>query len=314
MTSEWIKSPTARRVLLHWADARPDWLWSADGESLLWRNTSARFFHGRVKKHGVKLAPEAAPIKGQISRLIRLGSVGRPSLSRIQFLAGERPISTTCTVTPLELEGGALGLLIVGVDPIEPELLGAQTLNGASESLLPAGSDYILIDDDGQVAAGSERGLERYAPWLESEGIPDLPAIGTGPVTIGDETLTLTRYNASPRDALLLLFEGAAPQTVTIDDVRADEGLRTIEVAETQPIDEPLLPMGLPPAESAAPAAATLDEHWVEPFEPRPAVPGLSNLFDRLADDEGLYAPLDESDETYAGPLHENVGYAPPPA
>ena len=217
MTSEWIKSPTARRVLLHWADARPAWLWSADGETLLWRNTSARFFHGRVKKHGVKLAPEAAPIKGQISRLIRLGSVGRPSLSRIQFLAGERPISTTCTVTPLELEGGALGLLIVGVDPIEPELLGAQTLNGASESLLPAGSDYILIDDDGQVAAGSERALVRYAPWLESEGIPDLPAAGTGPVTIGDETLTLTRYNASPRDALLLLFEGPAPQTATID-------------------------------------------------------------------------------------------------
>lgn len=313
MTSEWIKSPTARRVLLHWADARPAWLWSADGESLLWRNTSARYFHGRVKKHGVKLAPEAAPIKGQISRLIRLGSIGRPSLSRIQFLAGDRPISTTCTVTPLELESGALGLLIVGVDPIEPELLGTQTLNGATESLLPAGSDYILIDDDGQVAAGSERALERYAPWLESEGIPDLPAGDTGPVTIGDETLTLTRYNASPRDALLLLFEGAAPLPATIEDVRAEEGMRTAEVAEVRPPEEPLLPMGLPPAESTEPAeAATLDEHWVEPFEPRPAVPGLSNLFDRLADDEGLYAPLNESDETYTGPLHENVGYIRP--
>ncbi len=313
MTAEWIKSPTARRVLLHWADARPAWLWSADGETLLWRNTSARFFHGRVKKHGVKLAPEAAPIKGQIARLIRLGSIGRPSLSRIQFLAGERPISTTCTVTPLEVPAGGLGLLIVGVDPIEPELLGTQTLNGASESLLPAGSDYILIDDDGQVVAGSERALERYAPWLESEGVPDLPAGDSGTVTIGDETLTLTRYNASPRDALLLLFEGAVPHARSIDDVRAEEGLRTVEVAEAQPTDEPLLPMGLPPAERVEPVeAATIDEHWVEPFEPRPVVPGLSNLFDRLADDEGLYAPLNESDETYDGPLHENVGYVPP--
>ena len=158
MTSEWIKSPTARRVLLHWADARPAWLWSADGETLLWRNTSARFFHGRVKKNGVKLAPEAAPIKGQIARLIRLGSIGRPSLSRIQFLAGDRPISTTCTVTPLEVPGGGLGLLIVGVDPIEPELLGTQTLNTASESLLlPV---RIANANGGSSLASFTKGLE----------------------------------------------------------------------------------------------------------------------------------------------------------
>lgn len=97
MDPEWIRTPTARLVLMHWADARPAWLWSQDGEMLLWRNDAARFFHGRIKKHGVKLAPDAVPIKGQIARLIRLGSMGRPSLSRIQFLAGERPISATCT-------------------------------------------------------------------------------------------------------------------------------------------------------------------------------------------------------------------------
>jgi signal transduction histidine kinase len=311
VTSEWIKSPTARRVLLHWADPRPAWLWSSDGETLLWRNTSARYFHGRVKKHGVKFAPEAAPIKGQISRLIRLGSIGRPSLSRIQFLAGDKPISTTCTVTPLELEDGAPGLLIVGVDPIEPELLEAPSLNGMTERLLPAGSDYLLIDEDGQVAGGSHRALERYAPHLESEGIPDLPDEGSGLATIGGETLTLTRFKASPQDAVLLLFEGAAPST-RIAEVRAEDGLRTREVAEVPASEEPLLPIGLPPApQVTATEPATLDEHWVEPFEPKPQVPGLANLFDRLADDEGLYAPLSESDETYAGPLHENVGYVP---
>lgn len=311
MTSDWIKSPTARRVLLHWADARPAWLWSADGETLLWRNTSARFFHGKIKKHGIKLAPEAAPIKGQVSRLIRLGSIGRSSLSRIQFLAGERPISTTCTVTPLELEDGALGVLIVGVDPIEPELLQAQSLNGVTERLLPPGSDYLFIDDDGQVAGGSERALEHYAAYFESEGIPELPEDGSAPIQIGDETLTLTRFAASPRDAVLLLFEGGAPHT-DIEAVRAEEGLRSFEVSDAPAPDEPLLPMGLTPlADETKPEPATLDDHWVEPFEPRPVEAGLSNLFDRLADDEGLYAPLNESDETFAGPLHENVGYVP---
>ena len=100
--------------------------------------------------------------------LDRLGSAGRSSLSRIQFLAGEKPISTTCAVTPLDLESGELGLLIVGVDPIEPELLEAPSLNGATESLLPAGSDYLLIDEDGQVTAGSHRAIEHYADYFES--------------------------------------------------------------------------------------------------------------------------------------------------
>jgi signal transduction histidine kinase len=299
-------------VLLHWADPRPAWLWSGDGETLLWRNTSARYFHGRMKKHGVKFAPEAAPIRGQISRLIRLGSTGRSSLSRIQFLAGEKPISTTCAVTPLELESGDLGLLIVGVDPIEPELLEAPSLNGVTEKLLPAGSDYLLIDEDGQVAGGSHRAIEHYAGYFESEGLPDFPESETGTVTIGGETLAVTRFKASPQDAVLLLFEGGTPQS-RIDEVRAAEGLRTREVAETPIVaEEPLLPMGLPPVNREEPASpTTLEDHWVEPFEPKSREPGLSNLFDRLADDEGLYAPLSESDETFAGPLHENVGYVP---
>ena len=65
--AEWIKSPTARRILMHWADPRPAWLWSHDGSTLLWRNRAARYFNGRIKKHGLKLAPEAVPIKGQVA-------------------------------------------------------------------------------------------------------------------------------------------------------------------------------------------------------------------------------------------------------
>ena len=69
--ADWIKSPTARHVLLHWADARPTWLWSRDGSRLIWRNDAARFFRGKIKKHGLKLAPEAVPIRGQVARLVR---------------------------------------------------------------------------------------------------------------------------------------------------------------------------------------------------------------------------------------------------
>jgi signal transduction histidine kinase len=307
--AEWITSPTARRILAHWADARPAWLWSQDGETLIWRNEAARFFRGKVKKHGVKLAPEAVPIKGQIARLIRLGSANRSSLSRIQFLAGDRPISTTCSCTPLALADGSTALLIVGVDAIEPELLEAQDfghVDPLAASLFPKGAGYLLVSDDGQIVGGSKQALERYAPIIESEGLPE-----DGAALLDDETVQLTRFTASPHDALLLLFENTEPQPEhpSIASVRAEEGADdTVDELVPSPppvMDEPLLPLGLP--DTGTPAVedevAPAEDHWVEPFPEAQTPQGtLSTLFDRLADDPELYTALGAHDETFAGP------------
>ncbi len=315
MNAEWITSPTARRILAHWADARPAWLWSQDGETLLWRNEAARFFRGKVKKHGVKLAPEAVPIKGQIARLLRLGSTNRSSLSRIQFLAGDRPISTTCSCTPLLLEDGATALLIVGVDVIEPELLDAQDfghVDPLSVSLFPPGAEYLLVSDDGQIAGGSRTALEQIAPVIESEGMPALTG-DSGTMVIGDEPVALTRFTASPHEAILLLFESSsASRAGAIGAIRDAEGIGEAidEIAFTsEPVDdEPYLPIGLPDDPPTAPepaeAAATGLEYWVEPIPDAPAPPlgTLSTLFDRLADDPDLYTSLSAGDETFAGP------------
>ncbi|HTM95210.1 MAG TPA: hypothetical protein VL100_05275, partial [Croceibacterium sp.] len=256
MDAEWIKSSTAHRVLAHWADARPAWLWSPDGETLLWRNDAARFFHGRVKKRGVKLLPEAVPIRGQIARLIRLGSINRSSLSRIQFLAGDRPISTTCSCTPLTLGDGSTALLIVGVDPIDPELLEAQDfglVDPLAASLFPPGAEFLLVSDDSQIAGGSRQALERFAPIIESEGLPEL-ADDRAVVELDGEELRLTRFTASPQDAMLLLFEplseAPAPARQTIAAVRDEEGVTEAgaepEIEPDPMVEEPLLPMGLP--------------------------------------------------------------------
>ena len=309
--AEWIKSPTARLVLVHWADARPAWLWSHDGETLLWRNDAARYFHGRIKKHGVRLAPEAVPIKGQIARLIRLGSMNRSSLSRIQFLAGERPISTTCTCTPLRLPDGSTGLLIVGVDPIEPELLGSRDAGQPDEAatgILPPGADFLLINEDGQIAGGSDYALAHFAPDIESEGLPEVADGGS--VEIEGAEVTVSRFTASPHDAMLLLFERHGEPLPTIAEVRAEEGAGNRFEAPAAPVrevDEPLLPLGLPPAEQAddEPVVAG-EENWVEPIPHNPdSVGALSSLFDRLADDSSLYAPLTAVDEAFAGPPPE---------
>ena len=309
---------------MHWGDSRPAWLWSTDGSTLVWRNAAARAFHGRIRKGSVRLAPDIVPLKGQIGRLIRLGSLGRSSLSRVQFLAGGHPVSATCAVTPLQLPDDTLGLLVVGVDPIEPELRSEARPGRLTHAVLPEASQYLLIDD-GQVVDGSPHALSAYAPQIESEGLPEIQD-GLATLNIGDETLTLRLFEASPHGAQLLVLTGGAYGGIEagrrIDALRDDEGLAEADMApagEAVPElpTEPLLPIGLPPvadpvAPPPPPGAQTLEEHWVEPFEPKPEIPGLANLFDRLADDEGLYAPLTDSDETYAGPLHENVGYVRP--
>ena len=308
---EWNTSPTVRRVLQHWADARPAWLWSQDGETLLWRNEAARFFHGKVRKHGVKLAPEAVPIRGQIARLIRLGSLGRSSLSRIQLLAGERPVSTTCSCTPLEFAPGVPVLLIVGVDPIEPELLERQEfgeVDKATTALFPEGAEFLVISDDSQVVGGSPHALTHYAPLIESEGLPDVSEGDSGRVDLAGESLTLTRLRASPQDAMLLLFEtgrSARPES-RIDAVRHAEGLDAdardeAVVASSEP--EPLLPMGLPDDVQVPPAGGPADDSWVEAVrQDEPPQGTLASLFDQLANDNGLYTTLTAADDTFTGP------------
>lgn len=115
----------AGRVLQHEDDARPAWLWSQDGQRLIWANAAAGLFLAKIKKHGLKRPAPAVPIKGQVARILRLGSEGRTSLARIQFLAGEKPVSATCATTPLKWENDEPVLLIVGVDPIAPDVLAA---------------------------------------------------------------------------------------------------------------------------------------------------------------------------------------------
>ncbi len=141
MNADWTTSPSGQRVMAHAEDARPAWLWSQDGQSLLWHNPAAELFLAKVKKHGLKRMPLAAPIKGQVQRIIRLGSVGRASLARIQFLAGERPASATCSVTPLAWEDGQAALLVVGVDPIDEDVL---ALGGAAaQDAAPPDADVV---------------------------------------------------------------------------------------------------------------------------------------------------------------------------
>ncbi len=300
---DWVTSAAGRRVLVHWADSRPAWLWSPDPGQLIWRNHAARFFGAKLKKHGLKLGAEAVPIKGQIARLIRLGSPGRSSLARVQFLAGGKPVASTCTATPLQMPGGGTAVLLVGVDAIDPEILAlpeAAESDDAPRALLPAGSEYLLVEPDGSIAEGTPYARAHHAQAFENEGLPE---DDVAQAQLGDVTITIRRLTAGPRGHRLLLLED--DRVPAIESVRAEEGLSSLDAdprgAEARDADEPLLPMGLAPVpDQEHRAAASGEEPWAEPFEGK--AQSLSSLFDRLAGNEELFGELSAADEHFLPP------------
>ena len=267
MNADWITSPSARRVLQHDADPRPAWLWSQDGQKLIWQNAAAALFMAKIKKSGLKLAAPAIPIKGQVSRNIRLGSTGRTSLARIQFLLGEKPISSTCATTPLLWEGERPVLLIVDVDPIEPEMLAAAALreNDDAEAVEPAATEQP-VDAPDPIAAIIETDEHAYERELESW-------------RAADQEQAYEPANGGDQDTFVATAETigeTAPEDIGTDDSWSDEADNEPEVA----------------ASEAAPE--------VEPEANEPATRGasrLSSLVDRLAADEHLYTPLTDADD-----------------
>lgn len=292
MDAAWIKSPTGRRLVAYWADPRPAWVWSGEGASLIWRNTAARQFYGKGRKRNFKAGAEARPIRGQIARLIRLGTLNHASLSRLQFIAGDKPVSATCTCTPIALANGEIALLVVGVDPVSLDFLEAPfSYDTASETVIPTGADYVVIEDDGQVVGGSRRAIDRFIPFIESEGLPRPQSGGDGPVVIDGAPVLLTRFKASSGDAELVLLEptparetAIAPQWETAEEANMPA--------------EPVLPTG-PSLELSEPDATArrADPDKIPDLELPASRDGLTSLFDRLADDGALYTPIGDEDE-----------------
>lgn len=170
MDEHWTTSPNARRVLQYAEDARPAWLWSQDGQRLIWSNAAAQLFLAKLKKHGLKRAEPAVPIKGQVARTIRLGSSTRTSLARIQFRAGDKPVSATCATTPLPWENGETALLIVGVDAIPAEIREADRIERR-----PA----VVAQDDGEGPQDAEHELGKVSAEVDEDAAPE-PDAWTG--------------------------------------------------------------------------------------------------------------------------------------
>ena len=149
----------------------------------------------------------------------------------------------------------------------------------ASESLFPAGSEYLLLKG-GKLAGGSAGVVEQLPPSALGDGIPQLTT-GSEDVEFDGWRGTVTRFKAGPPDAMLLLF------------VAAERGSRRGSRAEANAEPEPRPKSRCSRSDSIRSSPAT--RHPTRTTDDRPSAPepSLSSLFDRLAGDSELYAPLE---------------------
>ena len=194
MDLDWLRHPAASGVLALTADPRPAWLWTPDGETLLWRNGAAALLGARTRAAGLAILPPARPIKGQVARIVRLGLVNQPIRSRVQFLAGRTPLAAPCVCTPISFGESGLAVLIVADAPIDPAILETPEAQPSIRPLI-AGAGFALDLPDGHRIA--ERDGDRLA-----KGDPhDFRAEGDSMVA---------RFPAGPQGAVLAI---ALPMT-----------------------------------------------------------------------------------------------------
>jgi len=323
MTADWTTSPTGSRVLQHNADPRPAWLWSQDGNQLLWHNDAAELFLAKLKKSGLKLAAPAVPIKGQVARNIRLGSPGRTSLARIQFLAGSKPTSSTCATTPLHWRDGQMALLIVGVDPIDSDVRAAampEPDEAVSEAPDIAEPSDVAPEEAKAEAPTAEPSVEPTAePVVESiaaQSVELTTEPSVEPSTGLPAAPTVEPADDSFEELAEALVEAAAwadPESIDPDETRpeapyesiaeaiaADEHAYERELDNWRAVDqEQVYASAL--AEEAEAEGESKDEPEAEvaaAAEEEPVtIQSLSDLIDRLAADSALFTPLTDADD-----------------
>jgi signal transduction histidine kinase/PAS domain-containing protein len=243
MHSEPMTSTTAARVQVHVNDARPAWLFSSDG-TLIWRNLAAAYFLARAKKHSVRVAAPAEPIKGQIARVLRLGSQGRTSLSRIQFMAGEKPASATCACTPLEWEAGQQALLIVGVDTIDRSLIDSGAADLSLDATLWMGGARGATAETGtmeleeRIETAEPVHAETHEERLDAAFAAEEPEPPNAPAEAIDEPETAQRLpelmdRLMEKDTLFQPIEEAEPDGAEPEPAESSDDLASFAQDET---------------------------------------------------------------------------------
>lgn len=280
--SQLVQAAATRCVARHLTDPRPSWLWAEGGGSALWQNSAARTFKPKLKR---KAKSDLIPIGRQIARALRLGVEGRASLSRMQFTIGRKPISLTCTCTPLTLSDGRKALLVVGVDAIERDPDEMEIVHSGLDGLPGLDVAHVVVGPDGEIVAGYDeaRFLFERMSQTEPESFPFKTArLDAGP---GAEVLFfLPQTGGNQADSIGIGAQGTHGEDQAFEaENKAGEQSKALEQEPPSPQSGENLP------------GTGSDEGSHDDADD--AEPALSALVDRLAAQDRLYAPIGGEDD-----------------
>ena len=281
MTAFWLNSDSERLAAAHLADARPAWIWSADSEKLIWHNRAATAYEA---SHRRDPNTRLVPVARQIPRAIRLGVPLRSSRARLQFTLGRKPVSETCTCTPLTLDGGLMALLVVMADAVPAADLQAVPVD--NDSIQPFAGEavhFVLTGADGAVLASGGDGSER----LEAGQSPlsELPA-GDG----GSRLVIFSDAVPEPADETI-----PAPADTEADNTPPEESEDEADNAAPHADEQPDSDETAQAHDDSEPAEIA----DVETTEAHADGDKLSVLLDQLDSRQVLYQPLSDSDDDF---------------
>ena len=231
MAQDWTELRGAAQVLALTLDPRPAWLWSGDGQTLLWRNVASFAATRPPRLPNDRFAPVPEPIRGQVPRLVKIGVTGRPSMSRMRFLANGRPLSLTCLCTPVG-SGDEAVLLIMDSEAVQSGTqAGDRWRLALNENLFDPSRAYEIVAGDGAKLSSQGRTAGKRREFV-----------------LGND------------GALMVLFDGAAEAarpggglTSLVDRLANAEGLYDPLDDEDEELAPINLPVPMAPAQALAP-------------------------------------------------------------
>jgi len=225
------------RIAPHATSARPAWLWSTDGHTILWANAvgAAIFTKSAQPAFPHRLEPRDA-VATQIARLAgTLAHGGQPRLERLRGIGGGLARPLLCSCVRVVMADHVPAVLVTALEASGPKLALGERARRLVDAVAGPGE---------AVAAYSAHGELLYATAAAETmvGAGALRRLGAGLMTAGH---TPSREHDAPTDVARF---GRGEDMVVVSRFATSESATTAEPAG-QAANEPQTATSLPPAD-----------------------------------------------------------------
>jgi signal transduction histidine kinase len=237
------------RLAVHAVGPHPVWLWTPDGDRVLWANAAGAALLGAATCADARHADlnPADPLRLQVAQLAgRLAPNGTPRLERLRGFGGPFGRLVTFACARLVLDGGDVGILVAATEPIGKTLPRTERLRRLIDGIT---TPLAVFDADGELqcanaAAVPLLGAAASLAAMELDVVrADVLRDGRAEMLVEAGRIVLLRAGGGADTAIVAVI---TPTPVT---------LRTPAVEPTpEPAPEPAVDLA---AEETAPASPT---------------------------------------------------------